>query len=567
MSIIRAYTSTATKAYVRAVIPSLGMTYLPYSDFQTLVASKVTPKITGNDSTFAGAGNWATAFGSLQPDVTTYHGELYLNCTSNNQAIKLPMIFDENKEYLLKIRIKVASGAGTIFDIGGFPAVEANNGIKITPTTEYQWYYAHLYNFGVATFFYLGVINANNNGTKFLIDEIHLDEVSLADWYDLDITKQALSYTDGLWSGLSKSAQTLLTLNVMGDSILANVMGTIPEAEDEGDTMRPTRLVSNNVVRHIYDAIKYNEPTYRRLDHADWTKSGTDFVKTAMESQVGEFVHVSIVANSYCEITIPDGVSNCAIIYYTYLTWDRNDCDDAISVTINGGDISVYGDSTISSYKNASPNKHTISEYKNLPAGANTIRLTHSNSTKSMVIWGVMYWNGNTIKINNHAEGGYPIGTVSAIVMSQITNHNEYNWIIEFPNMNNCGKSITTRSQIRDFLLYTKSKKPFIQNHLHITTHPFGTDPSDGTPNYYKTFNNPLTFKQRSTLDICICVHFGFYYIDLFRLFEKDIIDRGGTLINGESGAYYTADGQHLDEDGVTIFSNYLIPSLPSIPD
>jgi hypothetical protein len=65
---------------------------------------------------------------------------------------------------------------------------------------------------------------------------------------------------------------------------------------------------------------------------------------------------------------------------------------------------------------------------------------------------------------------------------------------------------------------------------------------------------------------MCLCVYTESYFIDLFRMFERDIIDRGGTLAGGDAGAYYTNDGQHLDEDGVTAFFNFLMRKLPQIP-
>lgn len=560
------------RSYADKIQSIYNAAYKPFSDFQALVATKQTEKLTGNNSTFAtGVGDWVTILGGLTPDASTYPGNLYLACTTGNQCINCPgkVAAGASHGYIMKIKIKVQSGPGTTFQIGSFAsAVDNNYGIDIVPTTESRWYYGYLHTF-LNDNFYLGVVAANNNGTTFLIDEIHVNEVTLADLYDLDISAQAIKETTGLFAGLSKADQKLLQMNVMGDSILANPMGTIPALVDEGDTMRPTRLVSNNVVRQYYDDIKYNVPTFRRLDHAAWTKSGAVFGDFWMtNSSENEKIFRSVTENSWCEITVPNGVTECAIIYRTYYQVGGVDYDNAIAVALNGGSIAAYGATSLNTYTGIgnAENSHRIAHYTGLPAGANTIRLTKSNTTKVFDIWGAAYWNGDTMILNNHSQGGQPITNISAYARTIMANTGLTNWIIEFPNMNNCGQSLAVITQIKDLISLINSNLFKFDNSLFITTHPFGTDPSDGTPNYYTANASPLTFKQRSTLDIVLCVIFGLHYIDLFRLFEQAIIQSGGTLAGGQAGALFTNDGQHLDEDGVGIFAGYLLPRIPEIP-
>lgn len=554
-----------------------------YAQLIADVGALFTQKVTGNDSTFAGTGNWVTGIGSLQPDITTYPGELYLNITTgNNRAVKLPNIAESGKTYLLKFKAKIASGAGCQIDVG-FNFATGGTYTYIfrtnTLTSEYQYYYYILSGQTTTLDLWIGVQSANNNGTKFLFNEITVGEVDVATLYNFDLSNYPIYYTDGLFSTLNKSAQPLLQLNTIGDSILANPSGTIPVSNDEGLTMRPTRLATNNVARHIYDDKKYTPATYRRLDNAIWTKStlsgGSDFTAVDDGSIIintsGDRYHITVQPSAYCEIVIPDGVTECAIVYGTQYKTGGVEHDTAIAVTINGGDISAYGAAILDTFlplaSTSMQNGHAIAHYTGLPSGANTIRLTKSNDTKVFAIWGAMYWNGNTIKLNNLAVGGIPIGNIYDFTKRFIIGYSLSNWIIQFPNINNAANSLTALLQINNDLLLANmvNRKP--NTVVFMTTHPFGIDPSDMSPNYYDDYDTPITFRQRCTLDIIMCVITGNYFIDLFRMFDRDIISRGGTTEGGSGGIFYTSDGQHLDEDGVTSFSNFLLPKLPAIPD
>jgi hypothetical protein len=531
---------------------------------------------------FSGAGDWASVIGGLAADVATHPGYMYLNCSTGNQCVGInnKVTAGADNIYLFKMRIKVISGDGTLVEIGAFPSATNNTySAQLTITnTDFKWFYGLFYGFPSA-WFYIGVLTANNNNTDFLIDEVHLDKVTLADLYDLDISEYTYKNTGTVFQSLSKSAQSLLQLNVVGDSILANDLYATTSPSDEGAAMRPPRMETNNVVRRIYDDRKYNVPIYRRLDHADWTKStlsgDNDFPaffsgEGFISNNPSESYFLSVTQNSYCEIIIPDGYENFAILYCKKYQTATVNHDSDIAVTINGGDISAYGDAIINSYVGLGvlQNGHALAVYSSLPVGDNTIRLTKSNDVEVFSIWGCMYWTGNTMKLNQFAIGGLATNFMSTYTSSWIKTENLYNWIFQLSGINDCGQSITAVARAYALMNLFLNNEVDLENMLFISTHPFGTDPSDGSPNYYTTYDEPLTIKQGYTLYTCLLTWVGAYFVDLFRLFERDITTvRGGTLEGGESGGYYTLDGQHLDEDGVKIFYNYLIADLPQIPD
>lgn len=288
-----------------------------------------------------------------------------------------------------------------------------------------------------------------------------------------------------------------------------------------------------------------------------------------ISSNLSEAVYKSVTANSYCEIVVPDGYENCALIYCKKYQTSTVNHDSDIAVTLNGGDISTYGDAVINSYVAATvtQNGNALAIYSGLPVGNNTIRLTKSDDAEVFMIWGCVYWSGNTMRVNQFAVGGQATPNLTAFTSSWVKNENLYNWIIQLSGINDCAQSVTAVTRAHALMKLFWNNEVDLENMIFITTHPFGTDPTDGTPNYYTTYDEPLTIKQGYTLYVCLLTWVGAYFVDLFRLFERDITTvRGGTLEGGEAGGYYTADGQHLDEDGATIFYDYLIADLPQIP-
>jgi len=277
---------------------------------------------------------------------------------------------------------------------------------------------------------------------------------------------------------------------------------------------------------------------------------------------------ITQTANTYVEIVVPDGQENFALIFDSANNSGGTLWDDAIAATINGGDISAYGLATINTFQaTATENQITVVQYTGLPAGANTLRFTKSNTTKYFYLWGGCYWHGNSMILKNFAISGQNIYTLKEKLKSLVNDYNLYNWLVELPNMNTSSSSYSAEFQLQNDFYLLNTTELDLNNTVFYTTHPFGTDPTDGDPNYYLTLANPITFKQRSILDIVALAWSGCYFIDILQYFEKDIIARGGTLAGGEAGTYYTLDGEHLSDTGAGKFAGFLLPKIPTIPD
>ncbi|HLP86389.1 MAG TPA: hypothetical protein VK153_00730 [Candidatus Paceibacterota bacterium] len=564
-----------------------GIREVTLTSFISKMNGVLTPKITGNNVTFDGAGNWVTGLGSLTPDLSTYPGSMYLNFTSGNQAVKLDPVIDTTNYFLVRVKARKVSGTGMTLRLGYFASGSPQtNMFDITPETTSRWFYGYLWG-GINTIFYIGAINANNNGTKIAIEEIHCDQVSTSQilsikWNDFP---RSNNYS-GIFNSFSRSNQTLLKVGMFGDSIVANSTGgNILAGNDEGVMMRPPRLTTNNIARRIYDRLKYNAPIFRRLDHSDWTKStlsgGNDF--SEMLSSAGTYktpwhpnntdekYFRTAQSGAYCEITIPNGKENCCIIYRTDYQENSNNFDSNITVTLNGGDISAYGSALLNELRPAETDYEVthgfglnIAEYNNLPAGSNVIRLTKSANTTEFHIWGVAYWSGNTMMLLNTGFGGGSILTLSNLTGQACVKQNYDLGFFELPIMNNSGGGITLANQLRYLFITLNRTTINFNNILFFTPHPFGTNPENSSTNYYTTYNNP-NYLNSARLSMYILAFLGFNYIDTFKLFYYDLTSRGGTLLGGESGLFYTTDGQHPSESGTDKYVSYLINKIPLI--
>lgn len=555
-------------------------------DFITAMNAVMTSKITGIDSTFEGVGNWETGLGGLTADISTVPGAMYLDFTAGNQAVKLADTVDTENYFLIRIKAYKVSGAGMTIRIGKFVSgTRQESQLDIVPISGSRWYYGYLWDFSDAIL-YIGALTANNNGTKIAIEEIHCEQVSTTQILSVDYDLLPTEYFSGLFNDVKRSNQTLLKAAVIGDSIMANSYGgALPS--DEGDTLRPPRITTNNVPRRFYDRLKYNTPLFRRLDHADWTRStlggGDDFEEILLSTSgdhrtpwhpnnTDEKYFRSGESGAYCEIIIPDGQENCAVLYRTGYQSDGANMDDEIDVTLNGGDISAYGDAVLDEYtgaitgfENAYGFGLNVAEYSGLPSGANTIRLTKSTNSDEFHLWGVLYWSGDTMIILNTAYGGGNIKSLSDIT-GQATDKNSYELAFtQMPIMNNSGSAVPFEDQL-SYLCITMNRTGIpIENTLFYGTHPFGIDPVDDDPNYYTLYADP-DFKDGMELAMKIIGFFELNFIDVFRYFETDIIAQGGTLIGGEAGYYYTSDGQHPDDDGADYYDGFLVDKLPQIP-
>ena len=345
---------------------------------------------------------------------------------------------------------------------------------------------------------------------------------------------------------------------MVGDSLNANLTGgTIPN--DEGETRRPIRLVSNSLSRRIYDELSWNKPQHRRLDDTDFTLSGTWTNPTPSSIFEGatDKYHSSIVANSYAEITIPDGFENFAIVCRKFENFG------SVDVSLNGGDISAYGNSTIDlarSKDNVSDvgNPYHTVDYSNLPSGANTIRISKQNNTDEVQVFGIYYWSGNTLMVYNVAHGGHTLKNLLDQHLKAEVLENDFDAILfQLTLMNECSKSTNLASPeiALNTILETIVKNKDI---AFMSCHPFGIDPRDDTPNYYELYPSPLSMEDFNNTLKAVLHKNNLPFIDVFSIFKQKIENRGGTLESGEGGIWYTHDGQHQNEDGMREFWNII---------
>jgi hypothetical protein len=556
---------------------------LTRAQFLDEMANIITDMVTGNDSTFDGAGNWVTSLGSLAADIDTYPGELYLDFTSGNQSVKIANGLVSLSSFLISIKARKVSGAGMRLRSAKFGSSPSPDSFDFTPVETAQWFYGFVYDTAEGiTDFNIGSVSADNNGTKIAIDEIKIQQVTIADimsinYFDYLPTEYNIN---SLITNLSRAAQPLLNFAIMGDSIFANSYGgSIPV--DEGDTMRPPRLTFNNMARRIYDKLVYNAPKFRRLDHADFTRStlsgGDDFGEETDNTYCPwrpcgtyEKYFYTLEPSAYCEITIPDGYENFFIMYATREAYGT-DMDPAIAVTLNGGDISAYGSAVLDTYRKTLTGEHVrgfgsmTAEYNNLPAGDNVIRLTKSNDTTAFMLWGIGYWSGDSVLISNLSYGGSATDQ-HAYYIPQYFNQVAYDLCIyQMPNMNNCSHGLDERDHAKALFSILSEPNFTRDNALFVTTYPMGTDPRDDDPNYYAIYNDP-TQQEHTELCIKILCYLGFSYIDAYKYFRLDILSRGDTVENG-GGGYYTSDGQHPSESGADLFDTYFTDKLSQIPE
>lgn len=377
------------------------------------------------------------------------------------------------------------------------------------------------------------------------------------------------SFNDGsIFPSLSKNIKPLSTIYISGDSLWANAIGgTIPNVETSFSE-RPMRLgESNNLARRLYDLLSWNKPIWRRLDNSAWTKSGTwSAINTTSIFEpvyANERYTTSSTANAYAEITVPDGMENFAIIV-------REGASSGIlNFTLNGATMpSVNGVSTYDTNYAAighTGNPYKIIEFHNLPAGANVIRISKDSSTTPVYVWGGFWWTGNTLVVMNTAHGGHNItDLIDNHTQDEIVRNNPDAVIQGLPEMNEMRK--------RDIPASVTSLKTLLDNYLKdrdlllMSCNILGTDPSDGTPNYYLTdatgVSWAFTQKELNLEFKKVVYQYKLPFIDIFKIFELKTLAKGGTLENGDAGIFWTTDGQHGNELGVSEWFNSLVPAL-----
>jgi len=532
--------------------------------------------VTGNNSSFEGAGNWVDGFGSGFWDVnSTVADNLYLDFTaSQNEAVKLPNTLTLGEDNYVEIKIKKISGSGIdIIQVGNYSSSESSNIYWLKhQSSDYSVHRFTLRSAASSGNLYIGCIAAGNLGGEYAIDYVKVWTV------DSDVEDEDYKVTDfNVNDFLSSYDETkkLFKILIWGNSILANYVGGTA-FDDEGEGKRPPRLTVNGIPRRIYDYIvdsgDWNIPVFRRIDNGDWSfndvgnwtdTDGEDFlVPEYTPAGYATLYSYTQTANEYAEITIPDGYENACLIFHKDDNEFGQDYEDAVAVTINGGDISSYGDATINTYHakyqvNDAGNQFFHSQYEGMPAGANTIRITKANNTKTMTVWGVMYWTGNAVWVINAANGGKSMNALYLrYIWSQLYDNAPDAVLFEITGMNEASSGKTLNTSQKDFEYNINTINQVTDNVILFSTHPFG-DNGAGT-NFYQTLSEPYTLKETYQRIQRVIYRRNLSYIDIFGRFETLIIDAGGTLWGGEGGLTYTSDGQHPNTVCTELFSGYI---------
>ena len=407
--------------------------------------------------------------------------------------------------------------------------------------------------------------------------------------------------TDAFLQSVSRNDKYLVKIACEGDSLIANAIGgAIPSDVDEGDTMLPMRLLTNGVPRRLYDFLSWNKPTWRRLDHPDWTKSGFSAVTNwnnqtngnanAVFHGTNEKYHKATTSGAYCEITVPDGFEHFAIICRT------RSGNGSLGVTINGVAPSTLtysnpilegnpektaselttllltnsvvttdvcpinvpcGADAISLNKGttACGNPYAIYEFNNLPEGDNVIRFTSASSAE-VDVWGGFYWSGHTMVVMNIAHGGRTTSDLLTYYLPDELFAADYDAVLfEVTEMNNTRLAIDqTENDLLSIISRLEDKGI---DHCFTSCNPLGLSIVHDT-NFWTAdsiVTNQLTINNK-VREIMFAL--GQPFVDLFTYYKWRIENKGGTLEGGEGGLWYTWDGQHGNPLGVKIWVDCL---------
>lgn len=524
--------------------------------------------IKGTDSDMSGANGFVPNSGNLTFDVnTTVPNKLYIDFASGNQSILLPNQLTVGRSYEIVLHISASQSiqlqTGSTFVSGSNPAVinysvsDVEQIIKGTIVAS-------------SGILLIGVLSANNNGATVEIDSIEVYDVTDESFYTLDQRLNTLEAVDTLsnlkafnteqfTATLSRNEKTLTKIGIVGDSLMANTTGgAIPVELDEGATRRPMRLTTNNISRRIYDLLSWNKPQHRRFDDVDWIKSGTwNTVSSAVFEGGSEVYGSSTSSGAYLEISIPDGFENFAF------TCRKQEGFGVLNVTLNGSDISQYGDS----YIDLNREKQNVSDFGNpffkvvyngLPSGVNTIRIAKESNTTEVQIFGGFYWSGNTLIIDNVSHGGHSLRDMllQSHLQAEVI-ENDFDAILyQLPLMNITGDGLPVTQSEANLKQIISSVVPN-KDVAFISCHPMGVNPVDINTNYYADNVDPSMEDYNLALKKIILDN-NLPFVDVFSIFKTKVENRGGSLLGGEAGLWYTHDGQHQSPEGMTEFWNII---------
>jgi hypothetical protein len=137
--------------------------------------------ITGTNSNMSGANSWAQGVGALSFNINTMVADkMFCNFTSGNQSINLANVFVTKKKYYISLKVRLSSGTATPLQVGSNFATSPliTECFNITANSA-EATYTYVIT-ASSTSMNIGIINANNNGSDYEIDDVKVQEVLLS---------------------------------------------------------------------------------------------------------------------------------------------------------------------------------------------------------------------------------------------------------------------------------------------------------------------------------------------------------------------------------------------------
>jgi len=509
--------------------------------------------------------DWKLYLGAVAFDVnTTIPGKMYLPFTSNNQAVYLTDILTSGQSYQVRLKARLNSGTATSLRIGKFVS-SGSTGMyfDITPSSTEKEYWGTLTSIDV-TLFSIGVLDANNNGSDYEIDDVRIYKDNeliyrLAKTENVTdgVTSAHSANTSDFLQSLSLYDKPLTTMVVFGNSLMANNYGgTIA-----GDINTiPPRLVPNNIPRRIYDYLNtnYSPIAYRGLTHANWTLTGSWAFYDSSKifdpdygASTSSYLYTSTKLDS-ASIVLGDTVTAFSLIVY------RN---DSLSTTYFTDSLLVYVNDTLYSvnstyhadYNSADRgNPYWLITFDSLSTAITKwVRIVNGGYNEIVALWGIAYWDGNGFMLFNSAHGGHTMAELISHghFQAQVLDNNPDAVLLEIPLMNETAHT-TSPLSVQSLITICDSLKN--KDVAFMSTNPMGKVGA-GT-NYYTLYPGQ---EARNDSLRAIVIQKGKPYIDVFHYFKLKTANRGGTLDNGDAG-FWTSDGQHPNTAGALEWFNFI---------
>ena len=542
----------------------------------------MTNRLTGANSDMSASNDWLAEIGTPVFDVnSTVTGKLHFDVSgaqaATHKAIKVAVGLEIGKKYEIKIKARLASGTACQWRFGQYASASINDAVLGFSPTSTETEFSKIITSAITGDIFLGVLGTENpTGGTYEFDDVVVTPLNAKDVEQdarLDLLESSgvvptanSFFTEQFLQSLSRFDKPLTKIAVAGDSLMANAYGGAPP-DNEGSGRWPMRLDVNTIPRRIYDLLSWNKAEHRRLDDIDWTLSGAwttvndNSVWVGFHSQ--ELYHTSVDPSAYAEITIPDGIENFALIGH------RRNNMGAVDVTLNGGSIAVYGPSEIdfqrdSTHTNETGSPYYTIEYLGLPSGANTIRISKKADADEVRIWGGFYWSGNTMMLYVVAQGGHTMQDLisQGHFVYDVVENNMDAILFETTVMNEASEPRTV-DQSKEDLQFIIDNYMDGKDYMLMNPFPFG-DNGSGT-NFYTLYSDPTMEETCNGLREIAYANSA-PFVNVFDIWKKKIENRGGTLLGGETGLWYTTDGQHPNTDGAREWFNVIRFALESKP-